>query len=308
VNLIVIDKPSGPSSFAVLKRIKKALVTAGISKNDRIGHGGTLDPMASGVLPICLGEGTKVLPFLLDADKEYEAIVRLGVVTDTLDATGQILRQEPVLDMDEARVRDALARFAGQIEQVPPMFSALKREGKPLYKYAREGQVIDRKSRKVTIHAIELLAFGAPNLVSFRVRCSKGTYVRTLAADLGETLGVGGHLASLRRTVSGPFNLGQSITPEAVEARVEASQPLPFLTPLDALAHLPRIVVDEEQQLALVRGQNRRFAELFGQPLPEGPVVAVAGSPPMIVAILERDAEGGVVIRRGFQPQRSLAK
>jgi tRNA pseudouridine55 synthase len=308
VNLIVVDKPSGPSSFAVLKRVKKALLAAGMSPKDRVGHGGTLDPMASGVLPICLGEGTKVLQFLLDADKEYEAIVRLGVVTDTLDATGQILRQTPVLDVDEAKVRAALARFSGEIEQKPPMFSALKKDGQPLYRYARAGQEIERKLRKVRIHAIDLSAFGAPNLVSFRVRCSKGTYVRTLAADLGDALGVGGHLVSLRRTVSGPFHLGQAITPDDLEARVEAGHPLPYLTPLEALAHLPRIQVDPEQQLALVRGQTGRFADLHGQPLPDGPVVAVAGDPPAIVAILERDGAGGVIIRRGFQPQRSLAK
>jgi tRNA pseudouridine55 synthase len=308
VKLIVVDKPSGPSSFAVLKRVKKALIAAGMAPRERIGHGGTLDPMASGVLPLCLGEGTKVLPFLLDADKEYEAIVRLGVVTDTLDATGQILHQVPVVDLDEATLRSALARFTGEISQVPPMFSALKKDGKPLYAYARAWQTLERKARTVRIHALDLLAFGAPNLVSLRVRCSKGTYIRTLAADLGEALGVGGHLVALRRTMSGPFHLGQAITPEDLEARVEAGHPLPFLTPLEALAHLPRITVDEDARLALVRGQTGRFAELHGRPLPPGPVVAVTGDPPAIVAIIERDAADQVVIRRGFQPQRSLAK
>jgi tRNA pseudouridine55 synthase len=264
--------------------------------------------MATGVLPLCMGEGTKVLPFLLDADKEYEAILRLGVVTDTLDAMGKILTQQPVIGIEEDRIRAVMGEFLGTISQVPPMYSALKRDGRPLYAYAREGKWLERAERKVTITALELQAFGPPDLVSFRVRCSKGTYVRQLAADLGERLGVGGHLVSLRRTVSGPFHLGHAHTPSDIEALVEAARPLPFLSLLDALQSLPHIIVDEAQRLALMRGQTQGFMKLWTQSLPMGPVCAIFGQPSELVAVIESDGDGTVQIRRGFQPQRSLAK
>ena len=187
----------------------------------KLGHGGTLDPMASGVLPVCVGEATKVIPFLLDADKEYLAAVRFGVETDTLDATGQVLCEKPVGDLDAVRVEAALAGFRGEIEQVPPMFSALKHHGQPLYRYARAGQTIARPPRQVKVHELVLLAFEPPDRARLRIRCSKGTYIRSLAADLGRQLGVGAHLTELRRTASGPFALAQALSLDAIEACVE---------------------------------------------------------------------------------------
>jgi len=154
LSLLVIDKPCGLSSFAVVKRVRALLG----KKREKVGHGGTLDPFASGVLPVCVGEGTKVLPFLLAADKVYQAVVRFGVETDTLDVTGRVVAEYPLRDLTEAAVNSALAQFRGPIEQVPPMYSALKRDGKPLYQYARAGLTVDRAPRKVTIHALELLA------------------------------------------------------------------------------------------------------------------------------------------------------
>jgi tRNA pseudouridine55 synthase len=185
------------------------------------------------------------------------------------------------------------------------MYSALKRDGRPLYSYAREGKYLERAERKITIYVLELLAFGPPDLVSFRVRCSKGTYVRQLAADFGERLGVGGHLVSLRRTVSGPFHLGQAHTPTAIESLIEAGKPLPFVSLLDALQNLPRITVDDNQRLALQHGQTQKFMASFHDPLPKGPVCAIANQTGELIAVLELDGEGNLKIRRGFQPHRS---
>ena len=154
MSVLVVDKPVGPTSFAVLRRVRRALVRArgGAERAPKLGHGGTLDPMASGVLPVCVGEATKIVPFLLDADKEYLAVVRFGVETDTLDATGQVLCDKPVGNLDAARVEAVLASFRGEIEQVPPMFSALKHHGQPLYRYARAGQTVARPPRRVKVH------------------------------------------------------------------------------------------------------------------------------------------------------------
>ena len=190
MSLLIVDKPSGPSSFTVVKRVRALLG----KRREKVGHGGTLDPFASGVLPICIGEGTKVLAFLLDADKAYEAVARFGVETDTLDVTGKVVAEHGVGDLSAVAVEAALIAFRGPIEQVPPMYSALKRDGRPLYSYARAGETVERAARKVTIHELEMVGFEAPDRARLRVRCSKGTYIRSLAADLGTRLGIGAHL------------------------------------------------------------------------------------------------------------------
>jgi tRNA pseudouridine55 synthase len=300
LSLLVVDKPVGPTSFAVVKRVKALL---GKQRSDKVGHGGTLDPFASGVLPICIGEGTKVLPFLLDADKSYEAVLRFGVETDTLDVTGQILAQYPVGDLSAIAIEDALAGFRGPIEQVPPMYSALKRDGRPLYSYARAGETVERDARRVTIHELEMIAFQAPDRARLRVRCSKGTYIRSLAADLGTRLGVGAHLVELRRTASGPFRLDQSITLDELGARVTDGRALPMLSLLEALAHLPMVHVDEAQALVLARGQRMDWAALSGGRELSGPTCAVRSSEgsPSLVAVVEQSPDGTVKILRGFQ-------
>lgn len=298
MSILVIDKPCGPSSFGVVKRVRALLG----NKRERVGHGGTLDPFASGVLPICVGEGTKVLPFLLDADKTYEALVRFGVETDTLDATGKVIAEHPVSDLTRGGLEAALDGFRGTIEQVPPMYSALKRDGMPLYKYARAGITVERQPRKVTIHSLELLTFDAPDRARLRVHCSKGTYIRSLAADLGRQLGVGGHLVELRRTASGPFRIEQSITLEALALLVAESRPLPMITPLQALAHLPTVTVDDASARVLRFGQRMDWQSFAGDRPLSGPVCAVAESPAgaSLVAVVAQSPDGTVKILRGF--------
>jgi tRNA pseudouridine55 synthase len=298
LSLLVVDKPCGLSSFAVVKRVRALLGR----NREKVGHGGTLDPFASGVLPICAGEGTKVLPFLLDADKVYEAVVRFGVETDTLDLTGKVVAEYPLHDLSEAALRAALPQFRGPIQQVPPMYSALKRDGQPLYKYARAGVTLERAPRQVTIHSLELLGFEAPDRARLRVHCSKGTYIRSLAADLGTQLGVGGHLVELRRTASGPFRIESAISLDEMGARLAEGRPLPMLSPLQALAHLPSVAVDPPMARVLTCGQHLLWQAFTGGRDLSGPVCAVRelADGPSLVAVVEQNPDGTVKILRGF--------
>ena len=263
--VVVVDKPVGPSSFAIVHQARKL---TGVRK---VGHGGTLDPAASGVLPICFGEGTKIAQFLLDADKEYVATVRLGAATDSYDATGTVTQRRSASHLTAAAIEDALAAFRGEITQTPPLFSALKREGRPLYAYARAGQEVTVASRRVRIHALETeemagLGTDAP-VVTLRVACSKGTYIRSLAHDLGVTLAVGGHLEALRRTRSGPFTLDQAIPPEGM-----ADAAARLLTPAQALAGLPALTLDPQRVLAVSQGKAMLWQDLAPR-APEGQAV-----------------------------------
>jgi tRNA pseudouridine55 synthase len=296
VSVLLLDKPSGPSSFAVCRRVRALLGR----KREKVGHAGTLDPFASGLLLLGLGEGTKVLPFLLDTDKVYEAEVRFGVETDTEDRTGQVIAEHPLGALSAEAVAAALGRFRGAIEQVPPMYSALKHQGRPLYAYARRGETVERRPRHVTIHAFELLAFLPPDRARVRVRCSKGTYVRTLAADVGRSLGVGAHLCELRRTATGPFTVEQAVTLD----ELAADRPPPTLSLLDALAHLPRVLVDQEQALVLERGQRLAWDALCRGRQLDGPVCAVVERDGglALVAIVAQDDKAEVKILRGFRP------
>jgi tRNA pseudouridine55 synthase len=256
--VLVIDKPVGPSSFQVVRHVRRGLARLwGRAQRDlRIGHGGTLDPAASGVLPVCVGEGTKLAPFLLDADKSYEATVEFGSETDTLDAEGTVIASRPLDGLDGARVEALLPGFRGAREQVPPMYSALKRAGRPLYAYARAGEEVVRAPRPITIHELTLEQWIPPATARLRVTCSKGTYVRVLAADLGRTAGPGAHLRALRRTRSGPFHLGQAIDLAALDALVDAGGPLPFVPLAEALAHLPAVQVPAALERPLSQGQR----------------------------------------------------
>jgi tRNA pseudouridine55 synthase len=296
VTTLVIDKPVGPSSFAVVNRLRHILARAGGRKarSIKIGHGGTLDPMASGVLPVCVGEGTKVVAFLLDADKEYEAQVRFGVETDTLDATGKVVAEHSVEGLDCAVIDAALSRFRGAIDQVPPMFSALKRNGRPLYEYARAGQDVPRPPRRVIVHDLELLEFCPPDRARLRIRCSKGTYVRSLAADLGHDLRVGGHLIGLRRTASGPFHIARACTFEDVERLVADGQPLPFVSLRQALAHLPAVAVNSELAKALSLGQRVPWARLGADGM-SGPVCIVRESEADDLVAVAEEGEAGLL-------------
>jgi len=245
--VLLLDKPQGMTSNAALQTARRLLNAA------KAGHTGTLDPMATGLLPLTFGEATKFSQMLLDADKEYEATVRLGIETDTGDAEGTQIATAPV-DVTEDAIRSALSRLTGEIEQVPPMYSALKRDGKPLYEYARAGIEVERAARKVTIHALELLAVG-PDSFRVRVACSKGTYVRTLAIDLGRILGCGGHLSALRRTRIGPFSIDLATMLDALEATAPEQRDR-LLAPADALvAHLPRVELEGAQGALLLQGR-----------------------------------------------------
>jgi tRNA pseudouridine55 synthase len=236
--VLLLDKPAGYSSNQAVQKVRW------LFQARKAGHTGTLDPFATGMLPICLGEASKTAAFMLDADKTYEACARLGIATETGDIEGAEVRNEAVPELDAVRIESAMKEFRGDIEQVPPMYSALKHKGQPLYKLAREGKEVKREPRTVTIHELELMSWDAPDL-SFRVRCSKGTYVRTLAEDLASELGSCAHLRALRRTTSGVFD-GGMVSLEELEARVGGGNPETLLLPPDAgLSDWPVITLDE---------------------------------------------------------------
>src|SRR5690606_32871827 len=246
--VLLLDKPLGLSSNDALVRARRLLGAR------KAGHGGTLDPLATGLLPLLFGEATKFALDSLDADKTYLAGLTLGVATDTGDAEGRVIAErEPV--RDEAAVRRAVAGFVGEIDQVPPMHSALKREGRPLYELARQGVVVERPARRVTIFAIDVLRFEPPRL-ELRVRCSKGTYIRSLAADLGERLGCGAHLAALRRERVGSLDVADALSLEALEA-LSMPERRARLLPADALlSSLPRLDLDAASAGRFAQGQK----------------------------------------------------
>ncbi|TNF61527.1 MAG: tRNA pseudouridine(55) synthase TruB [Burkholderiales bacterium] len=267
--VLLLDKPLGISSNQALQKAKWLL------RAEKAGHTGTLDPLATGVLPICFGAATKFSQLHLDADKTYETVVRLGVTTTTGDAEGDVLQTRPVT-CSAGQVVEVLDAFTGVIEQVPPMYSALKKEGKALYEYAREGVAVEREARRVTIHDLELLEMqlqGQTPHLRLRVRCSKGTYIRTLGEDLARALGCGGHLTMLRRVQTGPFTAGQCITLEALEALPE-NERMQRLLPVQSLLPDHRPVTLASEDAARFLGGLRRRGDW-----PDQPRVAVYGPP-----------------------------
>jgi tRNA pseudouridine55 synthase len=299
--VLVVDKPVGPTSFDVVRRVRHA------ARIRRCGHGGTLDPLASGVLPICLGEATKLAPFLLDADKEYEFTVCLGVETDTYDAAGAVTATADASGVDEARVRAALPAFTGAIQQRPPAYSALKRDGRPLYDYARAGETVEIAARPVTVYELGLVAWGGPEAVALRLRCSKGTYVRSLAFDLGRAHAVGGHVTALRRTRSGPFTLAAARPlDEVLAAFAEPGQAGLGLVRLeDALGHLPRCSADAAGALMIEQGKRLPVTALVGAPAsaPEGPSgvpFCVLRPDGRLLAVATVQADGTIKTQRVF--------
>ncbi len=244
--VLLLDKPSGMSSNDALQKARRRFSAA------KAGHTGTLDPLATGLLPVCFGEATKFSADLLDADKTYEADLLFGQVTDTGDAEGTLLRESPV-GFARADLEGALGRFRGPISQIPPMHSALKRDGRPLYELARQGIEVERAPRAVTIHELTLLSH-AGDRCRLRVTCSKGTYIRTLAADLGEALGCGAHLTALRRTGVGPLTLAAAVALDQLAASEEGALAA-FLLPLDALLQgLPAVRLEAAEALRFLHG------------------------------------------------------
>lgn len=246
--VLLLDKPAGITSHTAVQRVRRLLHAR------KAGHTGTLDPLATGLLPVCLGEATKFSHGLLDADKTYHATIRLGVTTATGDLEGAVTGQFTVA-VDQRQVRAALDRFVGEILQVPPMYSAIKRGGKPLYKLARAGKVVPREPRRIVIHALKLVCYVPPEL-EVSVTCSKGTYIRVLAEDIGRALGCGGCLAGLRRTAVGDYSAPRDlVTFEALEA-LEPEGRLGLLLPADTLlATLPRLDLRSAEARQLQRGQ-----------------------------------------------------
>jgi tRNA pseudouridine55 synthase len=244
--VLLIDKPVGLSSNDALIKAKRVV------NAKKAGHTGTLDPFATGLLPLCFGEATKFSQDLLEADKTYDAVVHLGITTTTGDTEGETVETRPV-DVKVEQIEAALARFRGPILQIPPMYSALKRDGKALYEYAREGITLEREARPVTIHKLEMLAYDAP-MLTIRVTCSKGTYVRVLGEDIGAALGCGAHLNALRRIQVGSLTVDGMVTLEQLQAH---DNPLSLLAPVDALlSSFPRIDLTPELAARFLNGQR----------------------------------------------------
>ena len=259
--IIIIDKPAGWTSMGVCAKLR------GMFHEKRVGHAGTLDPMATGVLPVFIGRATRAVEFAADSDKEYIAGLKLGVVTNTQDTTGEVL-EERECSVTRTELEAALSRFIGDIEQIPPMYSAIKINGKKLYELARKGREVERKPRPVTIHELELLGWPAAwEDFQLRVRCSKGTYVRTLCHDIGQTLGCGGCMSSLRRTKAAGFTLEDSVTLEAVQEAVDRGEGESLLLPVDAyFAGLPMLVLKNAE----AEKKIRNGAALAARDVPEG--------------------------------------
>ena len=284
--ILLVDKPEGMTSAGVIRALK------GRFGQSKAGHLGTLDPFASGLLPLCLGEATKVARYLLLEEKAYEGRIRLGRETDTLDRTGTTTAAAPVPAIAEADLARVRAAFTGPLRQTPPMYSALKRDGVPLYELARKGVEVERAPRDVTIHALDLRLADA-DAIDFAVRCSKGTYVRVLASDVGRSLGTVAHLERLRRSLVGPFRVEDAWTPDALRAAETGEWPLVPIA--EALAGLRRIAVEPHDLSALRHGrQDCLRAVAAGRPGEPALVVDGAGQ---VAAVVEMTEPGWRLVR-----------
>lgn len=274
--ILCIDKPPGLTSHDVVSRVRRLVDTR------KVGHGGTLDPLASGLLVLAIGRATRLLEYILGQPKEYQALVRLGQTSNTYDGEGEIEDSGPV-DVSEADLFAALARFRGQIRQVPPMYSALKRGGKPLYELARQGVAVEREARDVTIYELEMLSYEPPD-VTLHIKCSSGTYIRSLAHDLGQALNSGAYLAGLRRTAVGLFQLNEAAPLQTLTADVLVEQ----LQAMDsAVIHFPRLDVPGADAVRLANGQ-RIGREADG---PEEELVRVYDDDDHFVGIARREGD-----------------
>ena len=290
--VILLDKPLGLSSNQALQKVKWLL------RAEKAGHTGTLDPLATGVLPLCFGAATKFSQPHLNADKVYETTVRLGRKTTTADAEGEVIAERPVT-CTLGQVVEVLDRFMGPIRQVPPMHSALKKDGKALYEYAREGETVEREARDVVIHDLEMLDVqlqGDHPFLRLRVACSKGTYIRTLGEDIGEALGCGGHLTALRRVQTGPFTAAQCITLEQLEAMEEGDR-LAALQPVDCLLQdYTAVTLNADHAGRFLSGMRRRGG------WPDMPHVRVYGDAPHTLLGTAHTQAGELIPTRLLSP------
>jgi tRNA pseudouridine55 synthase len=277
--ILIINKAIGMTSHDVVARVRTLL------KQKRVGHAGTLDPAASGVLPICVGQATRIAEYLSESGKAYEAEITFGVVTDTYDAEGTVLRTAVVSDLSREKIAAALPHFLGEQMQLPPRYSAIKIQGQPAYKRVRAGEEITLAARPVTITRLDLLDWQSPRL-KLAIECSKGTYIRSLAHDLGEFLGCGAHLSALTRTRSGPFTLAESLTLEQLAALQEQGQIARALVPADrALAHYPALILDAVNAERVLHGNP------FHSPMPPTELARVYDSKGIFIAIASWDSE-----------------
>lgn len=261
--ILIVDKPQGVTSFDMVRKARRWCQTR------RVGHAGTLDPLATGVLPIAVGWATRLVEYMMAGEKTYQATMKLGSTTDSQDSEGQILEENDWQHVDRDALNVAVSGFLGTIQQLPPMFSALKKDGQPLYKLARQGVEVERQPRSVMIESLLVDDFSPP-YVTFTVRCSKGTYVRTLCHDLGQVLNCGAHMTALRRLGCGQFDVGASHAPEEIQALVDQGKTLPLLSPADALADWPALTVTGKLLSKLQDGVAPDMADLDVSALAEG--------------------------------------
>lgn len=286
--VLLLDKPVGPSSNAVLQHVKR------LYSAQRAGHTGTLDPLASGLLPICLGEATKFGSHLLEADKGYVAEIGLGIRTETGDAEGRVLEVRPV-NVTREQFETAINSFLGEIEQIPPMHSALKKDGQPLYKLARKGVSVERSARRISIRKLELKSYEA-GAATVYVRCSKGTYIRTLAEDIGQRLGCGAHLTRLRRTEIAELDVSAAVSLDQIEV-LDISVRVGWLRPVEHLVTaLPRIDLENTLAKRFESGQTINMTRFL--PLCKEGMVRVYAPTDRFIGVAEVDKQGGLIPRR----------
>jgi tRNA pseudouridine55 synthase len=289
--ILLVDKPSGPSSFQVVKCVRRILGAI------KAGHLGTLDPFATGLLMVCINEGTKLAPFLIDEKREYEGVIKLGTTTDTFDGTGSVVRREAVPLLDGSALRDIGERFSGEIWQTPPMFSALKHNGVPLYRLARRGQQVKREKRRVTIEGLRL-TLKEKDEIFFHAVCSRGAYLRSLAAEIGEVIGCGAHLMSLRRLACGAFRIEDAVQVDAIHD--EWNRGRLTILPLRACIHnVGEVTLDEESIQRLVQGEDWVLSQFFKTPK-DGDRLKVLDARGRLIALLH-GGEGAWKISRVFR-------
>jgi tRNA pseudouridine55 synthase len=311
--ILNVNKDTGRSSFGVVSLVKRAVARAPDAqprraageRRPRVGHAGALDPLASGVLLVCVGQAVRITEYLMDLPKTYRTTIRLGIATDTYDAEGEPTSVVEKVEVKEGQARDVLERFTGEIEQIPPAFSAVKVGGKPAYRLARKGQQPELKPRKATVYRLDLLRLEPPEL-EIEVECSRGTYVRTLAQDIGQELGCGGHVASLVRTRVGPFTVESAIEVEELEAAIADGSWQELLQPMDCgLLHLPQVTVHIEDEKDIRHGQPVRLdpAVTASVPSPEpGTEARAYAEDGSLVAIIRYDGRAGL-----WRPKRVFA-
>jgi len=291
--VLIVDKEEGETSFSVVRKVKKLL------KVSKVGHAGTLDPFATGLLLVLVGQGTKLSPYLMAGDKTYLGTLTLGTETDTLDRTGRVTAVKPVPKLEPELVRERARAFVGETEQTPPSFSALKVQGKRAYSLARKGLPVILEKRRVRIMELAVLSLDLPD-VTFRVVCSSGTYVRTLAADLGKELGVGAHLKALRRTVIGPYGVEDAL--RSADMGASAEEVKKRIIPLrHALPHFTEVEVDERTAFQVRKGYQPGWEELGKKaPFPQEEVKLVSGTDLVALVRFEPRAKGQLRVSRVF--------